>query len=83
MAPVFHPLNTIEAHLVKILLAGQGIEARVKGDYLQGAMGELPAVGTLEVLVAERDRQRAEQIIKQWQEQRDDDDDSWIPPELR
>ncbi len=81
MTTVFHPLNSVEAHLVKILLAGEGIEAEVSGDYLQGAMGELPAFGTLEVRVADEDAPRAREIIEQWQ-QRDENDDAWIPPEL-
>lgn len=83
MVTVYHPLNSIEAHLVKILLAGEAIEAQVRGDYLQGAMGELPALGTLQVQVNESDESRARAIIEEWQRNRDDEDDSWIPSELR
>jgi len=79
---VYHPLNSIEAHSVKIFLIGEGIEARVTGDYLQGAMGELPALGTLQVQVPETDARRARELIGKWEQTRDDDD-SWIPPELR
>ena len=59
MITAYHPLNSIEAHSVKIFLIGEGIEARVTGDYLQGAMGELPALGTLQVQVPEADARRA------------------------
>ncbi len=82
MITVFHPLNSIEAHSVKIFLIGEGIEARVSGDYLQGAMGELPALGTLQVQVPEADAERARELIAAWEQKRDQDD-SWIPPELR
>ncbi len=83
MITVFHPLNSIEAHLVKILLTGEGIEARVLGDYLQGGVGELPALGTLQVQVREEDEARARAVIERWQQERDAGDDSWIPPELK
>ncbi|HIE54683.1 MAG TPA: DUF2007 domain-containing protein [Chromatiaceae bacterium] len=83
MVTVFHPLNAIEAHLVKILLIGEGIEPRVIGDHLQGAMGELPALGTMRVQVCETDERRARAIIEEWWQNRDDEDDSWIPPGLR
>ena len=83
MITVFHPLNSIEAHLVKILLAGEGIEAQVLGDYLQGGVGELPALGTLQVQVNEKDEARARAVIERWQQGRDEEDDSWIPPELK
>ncbi len=82
MITVYHPLNSIEAHSVKIFLIGEGIEARVTGDYLQGAMGELPALGTLQVQVPEGDAPRARELIGKWEQTRDDDD-AWIPPELR
>jgi len=83
MITVFHPLNSIEAHAVKILLVGEGIETRVAGDYLQGAMGELPALGTLQVQVPEADAERARALIEAWQQEGDGEDDAWIPPELR
>lgn len=83
MKTVYTACNTIEAHLVKILLTGEGIETFVSGDYLQGAMGELPAVNSMEVKVNDRDFHMASTIIKHWEANRDDDDDSWIPDELR
>ncbi|WP_456380541.1 putative signal transducing protein [Thiolapillus sp.] len=82
MIPVFHALNTIEAHTIKIHLIGNGIEARVAGDYLQGAIGELPAVGMVRVLVAEADEVRAKKLIQELHNNVDEDD-SWIPSGLR
>ncbi len=81
MITVFHPLNSIEAHLVKIMLAGEGIEARVLGDYLQGGVGELPALGTLAVQVPEDQAEKARALIEAWRQAPPDDD--WIPSQLR
>ncbi|WP_457675433.1 putative signal transducing protein [Thiolapillus sp.] len=74
MTPVFEALNSLEAHLVKIRLIGEGIDARVGGDYLQGAMGELPAMGFLEVWVEDRDASRARAIIARMNEPAEDND---------
>ena len=82
MIPVFDALNSIEAHSVKIYLIGNGIDARVGGDYLQGAMGELPALGIVRVFVDEKDEIRAKKLIREMRDSADDDD-SWIPPALR
>lgn len=41
---VYSADNTQEAHLVKAALEDAGIEARVVGDHLQNAIGDLPAV---------------------------------------
>ncbi len=83
MIPVFDALDSIEAHSIKIHLIGNGIEARVGGDYLQGAMGELPALGMVRVFVAEADAVRAKKIIQELYNKVEEDDGSWIPPELR
>ena len=83
MQGVYTASNSIQAHLVKILLEGEGIHAHVSGDYLQGAMGELPVVGMMEVMVDESDLQSAKRIIQEWEANDDPDDESWIPSELR
>ncbi len=82
MTPVFDALNSIEAHLIRIYLLGEGIEARVGGDYLQGAMGELPALGVIRIWVEDSDKQRAQHLLENWNS-KEAPDDSWIPPELR
>lgn len=79
MTPVFEALNYLEAHLVKIRLIGEGIDAQVGGDYLQGAMGELPAMGFLRVWVEDRNVPRAKAIIARMNESTEDDD--LLPPE--
>ena len=83
MQSVYTASNSIQAHLVKILLEGEGIHAHVSGDYLQGAMGELPVVGMMEVMVDESELHNAISIIQEWEANDDPDDESWIPSELR
>lgn len=67
MKIVFDAANSIEAHIVLGLLRQQGIEGRVSGEYLQGAMGELPAFGLVKVLVTDEDYEPAARIIADWQ----------------
>lgn len=55
MRIVYRAENIIDAHLVRNVLEGAGIPAHVSGEYLTGAMGELPVMGLVSVLVAERD----------------------------
>ena len=68
MKTVFDANNSLEAHLVLGLLKQVGIDGIVSGEYLQGAMGELPAFGLVKVLVAEQDYRRASEIIADWQQ---------------
>jgi len=46
-------------------------------------MGELPALGMVRVFVAEADEVRAKKLIQELYNKVEEDDDSWIPPELR
>lgn len=66
MQVVYEPENLIEAHLVKGLLGQAGIEAWVRGEHLVGAMGELPMIGLLAVMVPDEDAARARAVIADW-----------------
>ncbi|TQV70697.1 DUF2007 domain-containing protein [Exilibacterium tricleocarpae] len=68
MKPVYHPQNTIEAHLIRGMLAQQGIECVIQGEYLQGGLGELPMAGTLAVLVSENTFDSAREIIASYEQ---------------
>ena len=63
MQVVYEPENLIEAHLVKGLLGQAGIEAWVRGEHLVGAMGELPMIGLLAVMVPDEDAARAVEAL--------------------
>lgn len=64
---VYEPENLIEAHLLKGLLAQAGITAHIRGEHLTGAMGELPALGLLALMVADEDADAARALIADWQ----------------
>ncbi len=49
------------------LLEVRGINGRIEGEYLQGGIGELPAMGMVRVLVAEESYPEARQIINEWE----------------
>ena len=49
------------------LLEQRGISGRIEGEYLQGGIGELSAMGFVRVLVAEVDYAKAMQIISEWE----------------
>ena len=66
MQPVHEPAYLIEAYLVKGLLAQAGIESWVRGEHLVGAIGELPAVGLLAVMVADEDAEQARALVEDW-----------------
>ena len=58
--------SNIEAHLVMHQLQQAGIDAVIEGEYLQGAVGELPAAGNVRVRVPETDFEAAKQVIADW-----------------
>lgn len=64
---VFEAANLVEAHMVQDLLRQQGLSARIEGEYLQGAMGELPARGLVRVVVEEVDAAAARQAIAEFE----------------
>ena len=62
----YHASNSIEAYLIKNLLEQQEIPAYVFGDYLQGGVGEIPAIGLVTVNVSDSDYTRAKEIVDEW-----------------
>jgi hypothetical protein len=51
--------NIIDANLVKAALAEDGIESFIAGEYLTGAIGQLPAWDIVKVMVSDIDVERA------------------------
>ena len=66
MMVAYHASNSIEAYLIKNLLEQQEIPAYVFGDYLQGGVGEIPAIGLVTVNVSDSDYTRAKEIVDEW-----------------
>ena len=50
MRIVYHAQSLIDAHLVRDALAQVEIPAFISGEYLTGAVGELPAMGLVAVM---------------------------------
>lgn len=66
MIVVYNAANSIEAYLIKNLLEQQEITAYVFGDYLQGGVGEIPAIGLVTVNVSDSDYIKAKEIVDAW-----------------
>lgn len=68
MICIYQAANLADAHLVRQLLALERIDAYIAGEYLQGALGEIPANTPIEVRVASGDAARARQIVDDWRD---------------
>jgi hypothetical protein len=62
---VYRAENIIDANLVKAALAEAGIQAFISGEYLTGAIGQLPAWDLVTVMVAEADVELAAPIAEE------------------
>jgi hypothetical protein len=67
MIVVYEAANSVEAHMIVHLLVQSDIDAQIDGEYLQGAMGELPAAGNVRVRVSPEDSDEAKKIIAEWE----------------
>jgi hypothetical protein len=67
MKTAYDASSSIEAHLVMHQLQQAGIDARIEGEYLQGGIGELAAMGNVRVLVDEQQLEDAKVVIAEWE----------------
>ena len=67
MRSVYEASSGLDAHMILSLLEQQRIPGRIEGEYLQGGVGELQAMGLVRVLVAEQDYADARKIIDEWE----------------
>lgn len=74
MQVVYQAEHLIDAHLVRGRLQSEGIPAHVRGEWLTGALGELPAHGLLAVCVADVDVDAALALLAEWREARAQED---------
>ena len=70
MRIVYEAENIIDAHLVKGLLESAGIPAFVRGEYLTGALGDLPVMGLVAVSVPESRWPEADVVLRDWRAER-------------
>lgn len=69
MHTVYRAENLFDAHLVKDALEAGGIPAFIAGEYLTGAVGQLPAMDYIEVRVPESSAPVASNIVAEVVEQ--------------
>lgn len=63
MQRIYEPCDLLEAQVLIGMLGAEGIGAYIAGGHLLGAMGELPALGLLGLLVEDDQAERARQLI--------------------
>jgi hypothetical protein len=67
MKSVYEASTGLDAHMILGLLEQQRIVGRIEGEYLQGGVGGLQAMGPVRVLVSEADYAEARKIIGEWE----------------
>jgi hypothetical protein len=67
MIIVYRAANITDAHLIRQMLEAEGITAFIQGEYLQGAIGELPANTEILVRVADGNADAARAIVEAWE----------------
>jgi Putative prokaryotic signal transducing protein len=67
MKSVYEASTGLDAHMILNLLEMRGISGRIEGEYLQGGIGELQAIGLVRVMVEEQDYDEARKIIAEWE----------------
>jgi hypothetical protein len=66
MKIVYNAANSLEAHMIRGLLEQQNIPAYVHGEHLQSGIGEIPAIGLVNVNVDDENYQAAKTVIQNW-----------------
>jgi len=79
MTTVFEAAHAVEAHMVLNLLQQQGVAGRIEGEYLQGAIGQLPARGLVRVVVDAEDLASAQAIVAAFEAEQPSDATSLTP----
>ncbi len=66
MQRIYEPADLLEAQLLLGMLQQRGFTVRLLGADLLGAMGELPAMGLLGLMVPDEDARLARQLIDEY-----------------
>jgi Putative prokaryotic signal transducing protein len=66
MKNLYEASNAIEAHMIRDLLKQVGLTAYIRGEYLQGAVGEIPANGLVRLEIDESEYEQAREFVNQW-----------------
>lgn len=63
MQRIYEPRDLLEGEMLLGMLASEGVDAHLIGGHLLGAVGELPALGLLGLLVDNEDAEHARGLI--------------------
>ena len=66
MKPLHNARHATEAHLIRGYLESQGVKAIVRGEFLAGGVGELPADLCKVWVVDDRELARADDLLRQF-----------------
>lgn len=82
MIIVYRAANIADAHLIRQMLEAEGMPAFIQGEYLQGAVGELPANTEILVRVSDEHADAARALVADWESGEpmtfDDEDDDIV-----
>jgi hypothetical protein len=82
MIIVYRAANIADAHLIRQMLEAEGIPAFIQGEYLQGAVGEIPANTEILVRVSDEHFDAARAVVADWESGEpmtfDDEDDDVV-----
>jgi len=67
MQAVYEAENSIDAHLARVWLEQAGLSPWIRGEFLGGALGELPAHGVLAVCVPKHQVAAAHEALEELQ----------------
>jgi hypothetical protein len=80
---VYECTLAVEAHMICDLLARAGISARVDGEFLAGAGGDLPLGNTIKVRVDPSRAAEAREVIAEWEREQPPTEPTPVPPRSR
>jgi hypothetical protein len=66
MRRIYEPGSLMEGQMLLSMLASEGVQAYLAGRDLLGAMGELPAMGLLGVMVENHQAEDARRLIAEY-----------------
>ncbi|MEH6567053.1 MAG: DUF2007 domain-containing protein [Halopseudomonas sp.] len=66
MQCVYRPLDLSEATLLQRMLADHHIDCHISGQYLQGAVGDLPAHDLIALWLSDEDAIRGSRLINDY-----------------
>jgi hypothetical protein len=66
MKTFYEASNAVEAHMLLDLLKQEGLSANIRGEHLQGALGEIPAGGLVRLEIDEANYAQARALVERW-----------------